>query len=351
VAADGHGEAAVYTGKASQTVTFTSTPPAHAVVGGATYRVTATGGSSGNPVTFALDPASEGCMLTGAVVSFSGTGICVIDADQAGSSSFSAAPQVQQSIVVGTAPGYVLSSADGGIFSFGPPFHGSTGSLTLNQPVVGLASTKDGQGYWTVARDGTVVSFGDASFHGYLPGLVATSNIVGMAADTATGGYWLVGSNGGVYAFGAPFRGSIPGLGQHVSDIVGIASTSEGGGYYLVGSNGSVYAFGDARYQGGANTLARINAPIVGLTVDSATGGYWLAGSDGGVYAYDAPFRGSAGGTTLNKAVVGISATTDGSGYYLAASDGGVFSYNAPFLGSMGDKHLSAPMVGIAAAG
>ena len=70
-----------------------------------------------------------------------------------------------------------------------------------------------------------------------------------------------------------------------------MAATPDGGGYYLVSSTGAVYAFGDARYQGGANTLARINAPIVGMSVDSATGGYWEAGSDGGIYAYGAPFH------------------------------------------------------------
>ncbi len=161
---------------------------------------------------------------------------------------------------------------------------------------------------------------------------------------------WL-GSDGGVYAFGAPFDGSVPALGQHVSNVVGMAATADGGGYFLVTSTGAVYAFGDAKHQGGANTLPRINAPIVGITLDSTTGGYWLAGSDGGIYAFGAPFEGSAGGTKLNAPIVGISATTSGSGYYLAASDGGVFSYNAPFLGSMGGKHLNAPMVGMTVAG
>jgi hypothetical protein len=250
------------------------------------------------------------------------------------------------------ATGYWTVGGDGGVFSFGPNFYGSTGNLKLNQPVFAITSTSDGKGYWFVARDGGVFTYGDGVFHGSVPALgVQVTNIVGMAADTATGGYWLVGSDGGVYAFGAPFDGSIPALHQHVSNIVGMAATADGGGYYLVSSTGAVYAFGDAKYQGGANTLPRLNAPIVGISVDSATGGYWLAGSDGGVYTYGAPFRGSAGGTRLNQPVVGISATTDGSGYYLVASDGGVFSYNAPFLGSMGGKPLNAPMVGITVAG
>jgi hypothetical protein len=44
-----------------------------------------------------------------------------------------------------------------------------------------------------------------------------------MAADP-TGGYWLVASDGGVFSFGgATFGGSLPALGIHVSDIVRIA--------------------------------------------------------------------------------------------------------------------------------
>ena len=44
-----------------------------------------------------------------------------------------------------------------------PLFHGSTGSLTLNKPIVGMAATPDGQGYWLVASDGGVFAFGDAA--------------------------------------------------------------------------------------------------------------------------------------------------------------------------------------------
>jgi hypothetical protein len=32
--------------------------------------------------------------------------------------------------------------------------------------------------------------------------------VVGIAADDATGGYWLVASDGGIFSFGAPFYGS-----------------------------------------------------------------------------------------------------------------------------------------------
>ena len=45
------------------------------------------------------------------------------------------------------------------------PFFGSTGGIRLNQPVVAMQSTGDGQGYWfVVASDGGVFSYGDAPF-------------------------------------------------------------------------------------------------------------------------------------------------------------------------------------------
>jgi hypothetical protein len=63
--------------------------------------------------------------------------------------------------------GYWLVAADGGIFSFGDAsFLGSTGALHLNQPIVGMAATPSGQGYWLVAADGGIFSFGGAPFLG-----------------------------------------------------------------------------------------------------------------------------------------------------------------------------------------
>ena len=40
------------------------------------------------------------------------------------------------------------------------------GAMRLNQPVVGMAATPDGGGYWLVAADGGIFSYGDAQFFG-----------------------------------------------------------------------------------------------------------------------------------------------------------------------------------------
>ena len=63
--------------------------------------------------------------------------------------------------------GYWMVASDGGIFSFGDAgFHGSTGNIKLNKPIVSIIKTSTGNGYWMVASDGGIFSFGDAGFHG-----------------------------------------------------------------------------------------------------------------------------------------------------------------------------------------
>jgi PKD repeat protein len=86
--------------KGTQAITFTSTPPGNASVGGS-YEVKATGGASGDPVTFTIEPSSSSvCSISGATVSFKATGTCTIDANQAGGANYEAAPQAQQSVGV-----------------------------------------------------------------------------------------------------------------------------------------------------------------------------------------------------------------------------------------------------------
>jgi hypothetical protein len=83
--------------------------------------------------------------------------------------------------------GYWLVASDGGIFSYGDAhYHGSTGSLTLNKPVVGIASTPDGGGYWLVASDGGIFNYGDALFYGSVPGGPANSTSSNPPAPSST---------------------------------------------------------------------------------------------------------------------------------------------------------------------
>jgi hypothetical protein len=82
----------------SQAVTFTSTAPGSAAVGGASYAITATA-TSGLAVTFASATPSV-CTVSGASVSYVAAGTCTVRADQAGNATYAAAPQVTQTFAV-----------------------------------------------------------------------------------------------------------------------------------------------------------------------------------------------------------------------------------------------------------
>jgi peptidoglycan/xylan/chitin deacetylase (PgdA/CDA1 family) len=101
------------TPKEGQTISFTSTAPAHQVANGPSYAVTATA-TSGLPVALTLDGASTGCSLSGSTVSFTAVGTCVIDANQAGNATYNAAPQVQQSVTITQAKTVVTLTFDDG---------------------------------------------------------------------------------------------------------------------------------------------------------------------------------------------------------------------------------------------
>jgi hypothetical protein len=248
---------------------------------------------------------------------------------------------------------YWLVASDGGIFSFGnAQFYGSTGSLVLNKPVVGMAATSSGNGYWFVASDGGIFNYGGASFVGSEGGKPLNAPIVGMAATPDGGGYWEVASDGGIFSFGdAQFHGSMGGKPLN-KPIVGMASTHDGLGYWLVASDGGIFSFGDAAFHGSTGGMP-LNKPVVGMAATSDGLGYWLVASDGGIFSYgDAQFHGSTGAIALSKPVVGMAATRSGGGYWLVASDGGIFAYgDAGFSGSMGGLPLNRPVVGMAPAG
>ena len=244
--------------------------------------------------------------------------------------------------------GYWQVASDGGIFTFGNAgFFGSTGGQLLDQPVVGMAPTPTRDGYWLVAADGGIFTFGDAGFFGSTGGGLV-DNVVGMAATPSGNGYWLVGADGQVYNFGdAQFLGSMGG--QTLDQpMVGMAATPSGDGYWLVASDGGIFAFGDAGFYGstGGQTL---DQPVVGMAPTASGNGYWLVASDGGIFTFgDAGFYGSTGGQTLDQPVVGMAPTPSGNGYWLVASDGGIFAFgDAGFYGSMGGQPLFRPMVGM----
>ena len=87
------------------------------------------------------------------------------------------------SLALGTSGrGYWLYARDGGVFSFGVPFHGSVpglGFCTVPKTVA-LRATDTGNGYWIVTDHGKVYPFGDAKSYGDSPSL-AGATVIDMA--------------------------------------------------------------------------------------------------------------------------------------------------------------------------
>ena len=65
-----------------------------------------------------------------------------------------------------------------------------------------MAATPDGKGYWLVAADGGIFTFGDAQFYGSAGAANLPDAVVGMVASPDGGGYLLATENGVVLPFG-----------------------------------------------------------------------------------------------------------------------------------------------------
>ena len=152
-----------------------------------------------------------------------------------------------------------LATPTGSLNGFGVPSLGSP-TTRLNKPVVALAATSDGQGYWMVASDGGVFSYGDAHFFGSTGNIRLNRPIVGLTATPDRFGYWMVATDGGVFTFGdAAFYGSTAGSpGDPVERVV---PSHSGHGYWVVQQNGTATAFGDAT-SANPPTLALLMNPV-----------------------------------------------------------------------------------------
>ena len=102
--------------------------------------------------------------------------------------------------VVGIAPtpsgnGYWLAAADGGIFSFGDAhFYGPRFSGWLfGETAVGIAARPQGDGYWLVTATGGVFPFGSAPPLGDAEAADISKPVVGIASTRSGTGFWVAG--------------------------------------------------------------------------------------------------------------------------------------------------------------
>ena len=206
-------------------------------------------------------------------------------------------PGPQRTVPAGRGPSWVTGSLSApivgmaghlrrrGLLAGRPPTAGSSPSATpastapparwtLNQPIVGMAATPDGHGYWLVASDGGIFTFGDAGFYG---------STGAHARSTSPSSAWPPPPTATATGWSPPTAGSSP--------SVTPASTARPARMHL-------------------------NQPIVGMAATPDGHGYWLVASDGGIFTFgDAGFYGSTAGLTLARPIVAMSATSDGRGY------------------------------------
>jgi MYXO-CTERM domain-containing protein len=246
--------------------------------------------------------------------------------------------------------GYWLMGTDGGVFTFGKAaFFGSTGSIPLNQPVVGTTATPSGRGYWMVAADGGIFTFGDAGFYGSMGGKPLNKPIVAMTPTRTGRGYWLVAADGGIFSFGdAAFFGSM-GDKKLNKPIVDMTTTPSGRGYWMAATDGGIFSFGDAAFFGSTGNIdlaKRIHA----MSATPSGRGYWMVAGDGGIFSFgDAAFFGSAAGG-VEKRVIDMAPSATGRGYYLTTSEGQVLTYgDAKHFGDTKDQKLNNRIVAMTA--
>ena len=196
--------------------------------------------------------------------------------------------------------------------------------LLMGAPVAGVAAFQPAPvaaaATAAASGPGAVGAFGDASPYGG-PGAGTVKPVVAMAATPDGRGYWLAGADGGVFSFGdASFHGSAADY-RLARPVTAMAATPDGRGYWLAAADGGVFSFGDASFHGSAAGY-RLARPVTAMTPTPDGAGYWLAAADGGVFSFgDASFYGSLSPEPSNVAAVAMASTPSGDGYWLATAD------------------------------
>jgi hypothetical protein len=201
---------------ASQAITFT--PPTSPVIYGVSpISLSATGGASGKPVVFSIDASSTGSgMINGSMLTVTGVGNLIINANQAGDSNHLAATQVTRTIVVNVATLTVAANNASRVYGTNnPAFTGSvTGAVsgdtyTQSYSTVATISSNVGtypivpsvtganltdyavtvqDGTLTITQAGTATSM-NASSSSVTPGqsVTLTAQVVSVTTGTPTG--------------------------------------------------------------------------------------------------------------------------------------------------------------------
>ena len=239
----------------SQNISTTSVAPTHAAVAGATYTTSATA-SSGLSVAISLDATSTGCTINTGVVSFISSGTCVIDFNQAGNSTYSAASQIQQSFTVGkgaltlafgSAPSGLIFGESAGthtVTAVATPL--STGTISYSSLTSATCSVDGTTGSLTVIAAGLcTIAANDSGTANYAAATQVSQNISIAKATPTLSGFAIPGQNFG----GSPIvltppsvSGALVGSFAYASGNTSVATisgstlTSVGGGTSVITS-------------------------------------------------------------------------------------------------------------------
>jgi hypothetical protein len=342
-------------GQAAQTITFGALSAK--TYGDAPFVVSATGGASGNAVTFAASPAGV-CTVSGATVTLTGVGTCTITASQAGNASYAAAADVVQSFAVAQAEQAITFGALSAKTYGDAPFAVSaTGGASGNVvtfaaspagvcTVSGTTVTLTGAGTCTV----TASQAGSANYSA-APDVVQTFNVAAAAQAAVTltvpagatvgeAGLTAVaagGSGTGTYSYASttpsvctvgPASGTIAAL---TVGTCSLTATRAADANYLVSATSAAASLLITKAAQAAVTVAVPSSATVGeagLTAvaagGSGTGAYSYASTTPSVCTVDA---GSGSITALTVGNCGITATRATDTNYLVSATSAVSSF------------------------
>ena len=254
-------------------------------------------------------------------------------------SGFSGWPAVQlgQPSGAGAKPGQGVANQGAGPAGTGPAGTGPASAGTPAAVTSPSATNTAKPGYWLVAGDGGVFSFGSARYGGSTAKVFGRAKLPGVTGVAAApgGGYWLVTATGGVFPLGgASYFGSVASLNLSAGATPAIAAAPAGQGYYILAPWGDVFAFGDARFEGSCSRAECGKSEAVALVPDSTGEGYWLVLSNCHVIAFGgAPALSSQ--TCLQSAshsrdtVQAAGRAPDGNGFWALLSSGSVYAFGS----------------------
>ena len=208
--------------------------PAAAAAGMKQFRVEPTSATAGNSITAtSIDPCSESpvaerfVMLAIEAPTSNDAGIrAVLNAPLGADGSWSASltpPDTRSGV-------YRVTAVCSG--------RAQIGSYKDESFAVGA----QGNGYYELADDGSVYSFGDAFPYYYTYGRGPRGSVALVNRPRQSDGYWIAGADGSVYALGeAQFYGSASNF-KLSSAVAGMAATPSGNGYWLAGTDGGEYS-------------------------------------------------------------------------------------------------------------